>query len=125
MKSALFLALACALVSPVAAQAASAPAGPANAEAARLNVARSGNDVMITWELPPIDIKQFEIFRNSHKDTKGRGRAAAIRTEPAIFLDQVPDQAVTYWYWLKITLRNGQVLNIGPVATPDPDVWTP
>lgn len=102
-----------------------APSAPADNEGIRLHVARSGNDVMITWELPPIEIKQFEIFRNIHKDPRGRGRAAAVRTEPAIYLDQVPDQTVTYWYWLKITLKNGQVVNIGPVATPDAKVWTP
>lgn len=125
MSSRLF-ALLCALVSPVVAQTTYVPSAPAGTvDAPQLHVARSGNEVMITWALPPLEIKQFEIFRNTHKDTKGRGRAAAVRTEPAIFLDQVPDLSVTYWYWLKITLASGQVLNVGPVATPDATVWTP
>ena len=125
MSSRLF-ALLCALASPVVAQTTYVPSAPAGTvDAAQLHVARSGNEVMITWALPPIEIKQFEIFRHTQKDPKGRTRAAAVRTEPAIYLDQVPDVSVTYWYWLKITLGNGQVLNVGPVATPDAAVWTP
>ena len=114
-----------ALPCSASAQTTFAPSAPAGQEGIKLHVARSGNDVMVTWELPPIEIKQFEIFRNTHKNPAGRGRAAAVRTEPAVFLDQVPDQTVTYWYWLKITLKDGQIVNIGPVATPDPTVWTP
>lgn len=123
--SRLLFALLCALASPVVAQTTYVSSAPAGTEGIKLHVARSGNDVMITWELPPIEIKQFEIFRHTRREAQGRGRAAAVRTEPAIFLDQVADQATTYWYWLKITLGNGQVVNIGPVPTPAATVWTP
>lgn len=125
MNSPLLFALACALCSPVVAQTTYLPSAPEGTEGIKLNVARSGNEVMITWELPSIEIKQFEIFRHIQKDAKGRTRAAAVRTDPAIYLDQVPDQTTTYWYWLKITLGNGQIVNIGPVSTPSPTVWTP
>lgn len=110
---------------PAVAQTTYTPSAPSGTEGAKLHVARTGNEVMITWELPPIEIKQFEIFRNTMIEPKGRVRAAAVRTEPAIYLDQVTDETQTYWYWLKITLGNGQVVNIGPVATPDAKVWTP
>lgn len=104
-----------------------APSAPAESQdAPRLNVARSENDVMITWFLPAnLEVKQFEIYRNTQKTTAGRTRATACRTQPAIFLDVVPDLNATYWYWLKITLSNGQTVNIGPVPTPAATVWQP
>ena len=116
----------CAFAFPVLAQTQSA--APAASEAAplgTLELARSGNEVMITWTLPHSEVRQLEIFRNTSKEPKGRGRAAAVRSEPTLYIDQVPDLNVTYWYWLKVTLHNGQVVNIGPVATPNPVVWTP
>lgn len=122
---ALLLGVSLTALAPLQAQTTYSPSAPTGEEGAKLHVARTGNEVMVTWELPPIEIKQFEIFRNTKIDPKGRTRAAAVRTEPAIYLDQVTDETQTYWYWLKITLGNGQVVNIGPVATPDAKVWTP
>lgn len=118
-----------ALVLPVVAQTTFiTPAKPGTPEAQTtptLDVARSGNEVMITWTLPALEIKQFEIMRNTTSDARGRGRVAALRTEPAIYLDKVPDETVTYWYWAKMTLASGQVINVGPVATPESKIWTP
>lgn len=121
------LILLCALALPVAAQTTYVPSAPeAEANSPRFSVARSGNEVMISWELPStMEIKQFEIYRNTEKGPAGRVRAAAIRTQPPVFLDVVPDQSATYWYWLKITLSNAQIVNIGPVSTPSAEVWTP
>jgi hypothetical protein len=122
-----FLALLCALALPLAAQTTYIPSAPPTEEnSPRFSVARSGNDVMITWELPEtLEVKQFEIYRNTSKSPTGRTRATACRTEPAIYLDVVTDLKATYWYWLKITLTNGQTINIGPVSTPDATVWQP
>lgn len=80
---------------------------------------------MLAWELPPLEIRQFEIYRNVIRDTKGRVRAGSVRTTPALFLDTVPEMNVVYWYWLKITLMNGQEINHGPIPTPAPDIWMP
>ena len=122
-----FLTLLCALALPVAAQTTYVPSAPPTEQnSPRFSVARSGNEVMITWELPAsLEIKTFEVYRNTQNTANGRTRATACRTEPAIFLDVVSDQAATYWYWLKITLANGQVVNIGPVPTPAATVWQP
>lgn len=90
-----------------------------------LNVARNGNEVIVSWILPKADIKQFEIFRNTRDQAPGRTRAAAVRTDPPVFHDTVADTDTTYWYWLKITLMSGETVNIGPVPTPSPKVWTP
>ncbi len=122
-----YLVLLCALCCPLIAQTTYVPSAPAdNPDAPRLNVARSENDVMITWSLPStLEVKQFEIYRNTQQSPTGRTRATACRTEPAIYLDVVTDLNTTYWYWLKITLTNGQTVNIGPVPTPAATVWQP
>jgi hypothetical protein len=122
--------LLCALILPVVAQTTYIPPVTAGTNTenggVQLHVARNGNEVIVTWVLvPDMDIKQLEIYRNTVKETKGRGRAGAVRATPSIFLDQVPDISVTYWYWLKITLNSGQEINIGPLPTPDATVWTP
>ena len=123
---ALALASACVISAPLSAQVTYAPSAPAGEDGIKLHLARSGNEVMIAWEIPPeLEVKRFEIYRNTQSDVKGRGRAAAVRTIPAVYLDKVDDENVTYWYWLKITLANDQVINIGPVPTPDAQVWTP
>ena len=126
------LALALALTPPAFAQ--PAPSSAQNAEAAkagrsaqcRLHVARNGKEVLISWILPDnTEVKQFEIFRNTRDQALGRGRVAAVRTTPAIYYDSLPEEGTKYWYWLKVTFVDGVVVNVGPVATPDPDVWTP
>lgn len=90
-----------------------------------LEVARSGADVMITWKLPQGEFRQIEIYRNTNNGAPGRSRAAAVRSETMHYMDKVPDLTVTYWYWLKLTRKTGEVVNIGPVPTPSPTVWQP
>lgn len=121
------LAFACVFSSPLAAaEITERPSeSAAIADTVQLHIARNGNEVLIAWALPNLTISQFEICRHIQQDPKGRDRVATVRPKPAIFLDQVPNLETAYWYWLKITLDSGQVLNVGPVATPAPIVWTP
>lgn len=90
-----------------------------------LQIARNGNEVILAWELPAGKMRQVELMRNSHSQAMGRGRVAAVRAETTLYIDEVPDLTVTYWYWLKLTLEDGRIVNIGPVPTPAPSVWTP
>jgi hypothetical protein len=104
-----------------------APAKPGTPEASvngTLEVARSGNEVILTWTLPEGEARTLEIYRNTQSDVKGRGRAGSIRADVTVFHDKVPDDQ-TYWYWVKITRPNGVIVNLGPVATPSATVWTP
>lgn len=93
--------------------------------AARLEVARNGDEVLVTWSLPPADYKGVDVYRNIQERTSGRSRVDFVGATPAEFRDKVPDASVTYWYWLKVVLRTGEHINIGPVKTPDAAVWTP
>jgi hypothetical protein len=90
-----------------------------------IQVARSGADVMITWTLPAGEFKQIEIYRNTNNGAAGRTRSAAVRSETVHYMEKVPDLTVTYWYWLKLTRKTGEVVNIGPSPTPSPTVWQP
>ena len=103
------------------------PAKPGTPEVAvkgALEVARSGNEVILTWTLPEGEVRTIEIYRNTQSDVKGRGRAGTVRSNVVIFHDKVADDQI-YWYWLKLTLPDGRNVNIGPVATPSAAVWTP
>lgn len=122
------LSVACVLASPAYPQAAdTAPAVAAATEAkpGALQVARNGNEVLVAWELPSGNIRQIELMRNSSSNAVGRDRVAVVRAETTLFIDEVSDLGVTYWYWLKLTFGDGRVVNLGPVATPAPSVWTP
>jgi hypothetical protein len=90
-----------------------------------LQIARNGNEVILAWELPAGKMRQIELMRNSNRQAMGRGRVAAVRAETTLYIDEVPDLTVTYWYWLKLTLEDGRIVNIGPVPTPVASVWTP
>lgn len=94
-------------------------------EKARLGVARNGREVVISWELPEVDVRALDVIRNTQKETKGRDRVANVSKKTTHYVDAVPDATVTYWYWLKITLRDGRTVGVGPIATPTAEVWSP
>lgn len=103
------------------------PAKPGTPEAASkgvFEVARSGNEALLTWVLPEGEVRTIEIYRNNSNVAQGRGRVGASRVDATVFHDQLPDDQI-YWYWLKLTRPNGVIINIGPVATPKAAVWTP
>ncbi len=103
------------------------PAKPGTPEAAQkgtLEVARSGNEILLTWTLPEGEFRTIEIYRNKSEVAAGRERVGSVRTDVRVWHDQVPDQE-TYWYWLKLTRPNGVIVNLGAVATPKAAVWTP
>lgn len=109
---------------PSAAAPASAP-DPAN-DAPKLAVARNGADVLLNWQIPAtLDIKLIELIRNTQRDAKGRTRVASVHARPGLYTDKVPDPSADYWYWLKITLKSGQVVGVGPVQAPPSVVWQP
>lgn len=103
------------------------PAKPGTPEAAQkgtLEVARNGNEVLLSWTLPEGEIRMIEIYRNKTEVATGRERVGTVRTDVHTWHDQVPDHE-TYWYWLKLTRPNGVIVNLGAVATPKAAVWTP
>lgn len=91
----------------------------------KLIVARNGTEVNIRWELPDVEVRGVELIRNTRKETKGRTRIASVSKKTIQYIDAVPDASATYWYWLKITLKDGATAGIGPVPTPDAEVWKP
>ena len=122
----------CTLLSPLAAQ----PAPPAQSapdavqivkqmEAIPLSLARDREEVLVTWTTPTVPIRAFEIFRNDNDGMRGRLRIALVRSDREVIFDTLPNSAGKYWYWIKATSYDGQVVNIGPVATPLATVWTP
>lgn len=100
------------------------PGSPEVAQRGALEVARSGDDVLLTWTLPEGEVRTLELYRNTTEQAPGRTRIGSPRVDVRMWSDKVPDDQ-TYWYWVKITRPNGIVVNIGPVATPAHQVWMP
>lgn len=111
---------------PPAPAPASGPAAPApTPKKITLEVARTGNEVLLTWTLPEGEVRMLEIMRNTTENAQGRGRIGTTRATVNVFSDTVPDATVTYWYWIKITRPSGEVINSSAVATPSAKVWSP
>lgn len=98
-------------------------AAPAPAIQPFLKAVRTGDTARITWRLPEIQgtLRSIEIMRNIGSYPQGRSRVRAVRATVTEITDTLPDTAAAYWYWLKLTPTEGQVINIGPIqATPAP-----
>lgn len=122
----------CCLLLPLAAQPVPPVQTPPDAaqvvkqmEAIPLNLARDGQEIIISWTTPSVPIRAFEIFRNTNEGMRGRLRIALVRADREMIFDSLPDPAGKYWYWIKATSYDGQVVNVGPVTTPPAKVWTP
>ena len=64
-----FFALFCAFAWPLVATFAQTTYVPASQDGVELNLARNGNEVIVTWSIPSdMAIKRFEIYRNTHSD---------------------------------------------------------
>ncbi len=117
------------ILSVLSAAAQPAPPAPASEipitkESPKLHVVRNGGEVLLSWELPlPAEVRTVEVYRNDTEFVKGRKRVTATRNDRAY--DILPEPQNRYWYWLKILLVDGQTVNVGPVVTPSPAVWTP
>ena len=116
----------CVLLGAALLPAAAQPLPPPSAakESIKFHVARSGEEVLLSWELPSEEVRMVEIYRNNQIEVKGRRRCAMVRPLPATALDTVPD-GTRYWYWLKVIFKDGQIRNIGPAMTPPAQVWVP
>lgn len=100
-------------------------AGKVVLNGATFSAARNGQEILLSWDLPELEIRLLELVRNDQREQKGRGRIATLRVRPGLYTDHVPDPAATYWYWLKITLADGSLVGLGPVETPQAEVWNP
>jgi len=80
---------------------------------------RNGEQVTIRWNIDFSACKGIKISRN----TTGKGQKETIAKIPATskeYVDSVPDTR-SYWYWIDISLSDGNHKSIGPMRVP-PDV---
>ena len=104
---------------PAAAQAASATK-------LTMDVARNGADAFLAWTPPPGAPRQMEIHRNDRDSAQGRVHLATVSSASSVFLDRVPSENATYWYWLVIPGVNGAPsAEFGPFTTKPAAVWQP
>lgn len=95
-------------------------------DSTKFTAARNDAEVLLSWQLPAgYEVRFAELLRHTGSDAKGRKRVGPVSLSSGRHSDQVPDPAQTYWYWLKITLKDGRTLGVGPIQTPPADVWQP
>lgn len=97
----------------------------AAAVSSKLDAARNGGEVSLTWNMPEVASGHFDLYRHDRQTPAGRSRVATLYPPAKLYLDQVPDAEATYWYWLVVTDADGKVTTIGPVASKPAAVWTP
>ncbi len=90
-----------------------------------LEVARNGNDVFLGWTLPAGNFRQVEIHRNDQPVAAGRALVATVMSPTVVFLDQVPSDTASYWYWLGLAGPDGKTRLHGPFTSPKAQVWQP
>jgi len=107
------------------AKAPTAAAAAALSAAPKIEAARNGREVSLTWALSEIGEGHFDLYRHTRENPSGRTRVATLYPPTRLYLDQVPDADATYWYWLVVTDAGGRESTIGPVASKPATVWTP
>ncbi len=100
-------------------KASAAPAVP------KLEAARNGREVSLTWSLPEGAAEHYDLYRNTRETPAGRTRVATLYPPASLYLDQVPEAETTYWYWIQVRDAAGRETTIGPVASKPATVWTP
>ncbi|OAM88067.1 hypothetical protein OH491_09355 [Termitidicoccus mucosus] len=93
------------------------PASTATAVAtdSSLKAERDGETVKLTWTLPKGEWRAVNITRNTSANPRNRVGVKSVKLEVTSYTDKVPDANAHYWYWLKLTAKDGQITNIGPV----------
>ena len=103
-----------------------APQAPAAAKPSVIaEVARNGNDVFLAWSLPPGLSRPVEILRNDRPVQEGSTRLATVPPPTSVYLDQVPSENASYWYWLVVPNTDGVPVSYGPYTTKAAVVWQP
>lgn len=97
----------------------------AGADESALTVARSGSDVSLSWTQPKKPVARVEIHRHDRESAVGRQQVATIFPPGQLYIERVPDETKTYWYWLVFVGTDDSRTTVGPAATTSGDVWQP
>lgn len=79
-----------------------------------LNAERDGETVKLTWTLPEGEWRAVHITRNTNANPRNRSGVKSVRIEVSSYTDTIPDANAQYWYWLKLTAKDGSITNLGP-----------
>jgi len=90
----------------------------------RISITRTDDIATIEWDFPEENYEGIKITRAPSPVT-GAGKNAgkkATRTDVIISLerksrhiDALPDANSDYWYWFRITLKSGAIIDRGPI----------
>lgn len=73
--------------------------------------------VTLNWTTPEGDIRKVEVCRHVRSRIEGRRRVATVANDATTWSEPLPDTTRTYWYSVKVTLTDDNVINIGPAST--------
>ena len=96
-----------------------------------INITRTDDFATLKWDFPDDDYKEIRIFRyprpvaellRGQWNPKGKGKGntkgvfvTVTMEKKSQFTDALPDANSDYWYWFRITLKSGTVIDRGPI----------
>jgi len=96
-----------------------------------INITRTDDFATLKWDFPGDDYKEIRIFRyprpvaellRGQWNPKGKGKGntkgvfvTVTMEKKSQFTDALPDANSDYWYWFRITLKSGSVIDRGPI----------
>ncbi len=79
--------------------------------------------VTLNWSTSGIDVKSFQIMRDTDSDPSGRTRVGIAGSSTTSYTDSDVDNDTSYYYWLKVTDTDSNTYNSGAVeVTPSGDL---
>ena len=88
---------------------------------ASITLTTSGEDesVSLSWSTSNIDVKSFQVYRDTDSELSGRVRIASVSSSTTTYTDEDVTNGTTYYYSIKVTDTDGDVTNSVAVgATP-------
>jgi len=96
-----------------------------------INITRTDDFATLKWNFPDDDYKEIRVFRyprpvaelfRGQWNPKGKGKGTTkgafvtvTMANKSQFTDALPDANSDYWYWFRITLKSGTVIDRGPI----------
>lgn len=71
----------------------------------------SASSIALSWSVDNVDVTGLEVYRDTDADPQGRTRIASVSSSSREYTDTDVVAGETYYYWIKLTAGNGEVVN--------------
>lgn len=74
------------------------------------------NGILLNWSTSNIDVRHYEVYRDTDANPNGRGRLAILYGEQT-YLDTSANVGITYYYWIKVVDTQLALTNTAAAST--------